>query len=209
MNTQVLAILLGVLVLGIVMTLVSVMLSRAARRKEAAVEAAKGPYSQQTQSTVDAIFDDKFRQELRNRGLIHFEKIINENALFLEQDLRLTASQVNEYMKQEIRTNLGKEFSNYQQSIADAKQLAIDSIAKTQAALEQQRAILTKQLEQQFEAAKLQMVQHFQDNMSEIINHYIVAAIGNQIDLNDQLEFIIGELEANKAAIVEDLQHGA
>jgi hypothetical protein len=41
------------------------------------------------------------------------------------------------------------------------------------------------------------------------VNHYIMVAIGDQIDLNDQLEYIIGDLEANKKAIVEDIKHGA
>ena len=40
----------------------------------------------------------------------------------------------------------------------------------------------------------------------EIVNHYVLAAIGNQIDLNDQLEYILGELEANKKAIIEDIR---
>ena len=45
--------------------------------------------------------------------------------------------------------------------------------------------------------------------MAEIINHYIIAAIGDQIDLNDQLEYILSELETNKQAILEDIQRGA
>jgi hypothetical protein len=45
--------------------------------------------------------------------------------------------------------------------------------------------------------------------MANVINHYIISAIGDQIDLNDQLEYIIDELEANKEAIIEDITHGA
>jgi hypothetical protein len=44
--------------------------------------------------------------------------------------------------------------------------------------------------------------------MASIVNHYVIKAIGNQIDLTDQLDFIIGELETNKPAIVEDIKHG-
>src|SRR6266478_1640516 len=51
---------------------------------------------------VEHIFNEDFREELRNRGRLHFEKIIGENAMFLQQDLRLTTSQLNDYMKQEI-----------------------------------------------------------------------------------------------------------
>jgi translation initiation factor 6 (eIF-6) len=45
--------------------------------------------------------------------------------------------------------------------------------------------------------------------MADVVNHYVLAAIGNQIDLNDQLEYILGELEANKQAIIEDVTNGA
>lgn len=166
-------------------------------------------FNETAEKDVEHIFNDAFRQELRNRGLLHFEQIINENAMFLQQDIRITASQVNDYMKQEIKRTLTEEFAKYEQSIADAKQLATDSINKTQGAIEEQRKILTDQLKQQADAAKAQLVEHFEKNMADIVNHYIMLAIGEQIDLNDQLEYIIGDLEANKQAILEDIKNGA
>lgn len=162
-----------------------------------------------TNKDVERIFDDNFRRELRNRGILHFEQIINENAMFLQQDLRLTASQVNDFMKEEIKKTLSEEFSKYEQSIADAKALAVESINKTQGAIEQQRKILTEQLSQQADAAKAQLIAHFEENMADIVNHYIMLAIGDQIDLNDQLEYIIADLESNKKAIIEDITNGA
>src|ERR1700682_1422401 len=86
-----------------------------------------GSFEDAASQDVERIFNDEFRQELRNRGRLHFEKIIGENAMFLQQDLRLTTSQLNEYMKTEITRKLQEEFSKYEQSITDAKQLAIDS----------------------------------------------------------------------------------
>jgi hypothetical protein len=44
--------------------------------------------------------------------------------------------------------------------------------------------------------------------MASIFNHYIIKAVGNQIDLSDQLDFILSELESNKQAIIEDIKHG-
>ena len=46
------------------------------------------PYEQAAQRDVEHIFNDEFREELRNRGRLHFEKIIGENAMFLQQDLQ-------------------------------------------------------------------------------------------------------------------------
>lgn len=168
-----------------------------------------GDIEKAAEEDVEHIFNDTFREELRNRGRLHFEKIISENAMFLQQDLRLTTSQLNEYMKEEITRNLKEEFSKYEQSINDAKQLAIDSIQKTNAVIEEQRAQLGAQVQQQIVAEKQQMVERFEQNMTDIVNHYVLAAIGDQIDLNDQLEYILADLEANREAIVQDMLHGA
>lgn len=173
------------------------------------VKSASDPLDNIAEREVGHLFNESFREELRNRGRLHFEKIISENAMFLQQDLRLTTSQVNEYMKSEITTKLKEEFAKYEQSISDAKQLAVESIEKTNTAIDEQRKVLSQQVQEEIMFEKKETIKHFEANMADIINHYVLAAIGNQIDLNDQLEFILGEMEANKKAIIEDINGGA
>lgn len=168
-----------------------------------------GSYEEMAEQDVEHIFNDQFREELRNRGRLHFEKIIGENAMFLQQDLRLTTSQLNEYMKSEITTKLKDEFDKYEQSIMDAKQLAIESIQKTNEAIDEQRQIIGQEVQKEIAHEKQQMLERFESNMADIINHYVLAAVGNQIDLSDQLEYILADLETNKKAIIEDIQSGA
>ena len=62
---------------------------------------------------VEHIFNNEFREELRNRGRLHFEKVIGESAMFLQQDLRQTTSQLNDYMRTEITRTLQEEFKKY------------------------------------------------------------------------------------------------
>ena len=178
-------------------------------KKAKAARPGKRDLSRNAEHEVERIFNDQFREELRNRGRLHFEKIIGENAMFLQQDLRLTTSQLNDYMKQEITAKLKEEFAKYEQSITDAKELAIDSIEKTKQAVEEERNALLTQLREDFAAEKAREIKRFEVNMTEVVNHYLVAAIGEEIDLTDQLEYIIANLEANKKAIVEDIVNGA
>jgi hypothetical protein len=168
----------------------------------------KDTFGEQAQTDVEHIFNDEFREELKNRGRLHFEKIIGENAMFLQQDLRLTTSQLNEYMKSEITQKLQEEFAKYEESITDAKELAIESITKTQQTIEQQRQMMGQQLAQEIANEKARLIKRFEDNMADIVNHYVLAAIGNQIDLNDQLEYVLAELNENKKDILEDISSG-
>lgn len=157
---------------------------------------------------VEHIFNEDFREELRNRGRLHFEKVLGENAMFLQQDLRQTTTQLNDYMRAEITRTLQEEFKKYEQSIVDAKQIALQSIEKTVATIEQQRQFMEQQMQAQANAQRDRVVARFEAEMASIINHYILRAIGDQIDLSDQLEFILGELEAGKKDILEDIRRG-
>lgn len=159
-------------------------------------------------TAAEHIFDESFREELRNRGRLHFEKVLGENAMFLQQDLRQTTTQLNEYMKAEITRTLQEEFKNYEQSISDAKQLAIGSIEKTISAIEQQRQFLETQMQAQADNQKARLLEQFEKNMASVINHYVQRAIGDQIDLSDQLDYILAELESNKKEIAEDMKSG-
>lgn len=166
-------------------------------------------YSEMAEQDVEHIFSETFREELRNRGRLHFEKIISDNALFLQQDLRLTTSQLNDFLKGEVTQKLQKEFAKYEESINDAKELAIDSITKTQKAIEQQHQDMSKQIAKEFAEEKTRLIKHFEENMTDIVNHYIMAAIGEKIDLDSQLNYVYQNLKDNKEAIIKDIESGA
>lgn len=168
----------------------------------------EGQITDQATQEVEHIFNEEFREELRNRGRLHFEKVIGENAMFLQQDLRETTAQLNDYMRTELTKTLQDEFKKYEQSITDAKQIAVGSIEKTITTIEQQRQFLEQQLVAQSQANKERAIKQFEKDMATIVNHYVIQAIGNQIDLTDQLDFIIAELETNKQAILEDIKNG-
>ena len=157
---------------------------------------------------VGHIFNEEFRNELRNRGRLHFEKILGENAMFLQQDLQLTTSQLNEHMKTEINRELQEAFKNYEQAITDARQQAVLSIEQTKAVIDEERKALVAQLSLEVADEKARRIKQFDQHMAQVVNHYIIAAIGNQIDLSDQLDYIVGELEANKDAIMKDVHSG-
>jgi hypothetical protein len=159
------------------------------------------------ESYVEKIFDQRFREELKNRASLHFQKIINDNAEFLQQDLRLTSAQLNDFMKTELTNKVHGELEKYEQSINDARDLAIDSIKRTSLALEDQRKVLSEQVEVAISAEKASIIAEFENQLAEIVSHYIVAAIGREVALEDQLEFILADLEANKKAIIEDIRN--
>jgi poly-gamma-glutamate capsule biosynthesis protein CapA/YwtB (metallophosphatase superfamily) len=169
----------------------------------------KDIYDQTVEEIINSVFDEDFRQELKNRGKLQFERTINENATFLKQDLEQTTEQLHAYLKEIISKNLDTEFNSYKQTIELAKQTAVDSIKKTQIVLEDQRKAMVEEITKQFSAEKKVLVKNFENNMADIVSNYLLKSVGKHLNLNDQLEFIITDLETNKAAMLEDLNEGS
>lgn len=177
--------------------------------KESGKPEDKASIEQAAIDDIESIFNDEYREELRNKGRLHFEKVIGENAAFLQQDIRLTTSQINEFMKQEITKTLQDEFSKYEQAIEESKKIALESIQNAQSSLDEDRQAMRVKFEAEAVAEREKIIKRFEQNMGEIVNHYILDAIGNEIDLTSQLTYILEELQTNKEAILEDVRSGA
>ncbi len=162
-------------------------------------------YEKMMQDDVYHIFTKEFHEELRNKARLDFQKVISENAMFLQQDLRLTTSEINEYLKKEVSGKLEEEFAAYQQSIKDVQQAAVDSINSTVSATQEQQRLLAENARKNAEAEKTKIVADFEANMAQIVSHYILKAVGNEIDLKEQMPYILREMEAQKEAMRKDM----
>lgn len=155
---------------------------------------------------TERVFTDDFREELRNRGRLYFEKIINENAMFLKQDLGLTASQLNEYMQHSLKKVLDEEFDKYQQTIVDAKEAALSAITKTRVAMEEQRESMSKELEAEVAKEKARLIGILHQRLAHILNSYILEVMAGEVDLTSQTDYIFSRLDEQKAEIIKDLE---
>jgi hypothetical protein len=162
-------------------------------------------YEKIMQNDMYHVFGKEFQEELRNKARLDFQRVINENAMFLQQDLRLTTSGLNEYMKTEISAKLQEEFSAYQQTIKDVEQMAANSINATVLASQELQKELDKRLLDEAESRKSQIIESFQANMSEVVGYYITQAIGDQVDMKQQLPFILKQMESQMEEMRKDM----
>lgn len=163
-------------------------------------------YSDMAEEDASHLFNKEFREELRNRGRLRFEKIIDENAMFLKQDLDMTISQLNDYMKEQVSAKLDTEFEAYAKAMKEAQELALSTLQKTAADVETQRLQLAEQLRADVAQREEAMIMAYQENMAKVIEHYVLEALGDQFDLKTQLPYIIAQMEANKQNIIEDMR---
>lgn len=91
-------------------------------------------------------------------------------------------------------------------TMREAQDTALQSINRSVAALEQQQQQLSETLQKTIARQEELMMTAFQDNMAQIIEHYLFGALGEQYDLKAQVPSIIKRMEANKQAMMDDMK---
>jgi hypothetical protein len=165
-----------------------------------------GSTTEMAEEDVSHLFNKEFREELRNRGRLRFESIVNENAMFLKQDLDVTIAQLNEYIKKVIEKKLDEEFTAYTKAMAEARELATASLQKSANAVEEQREAMKQMLEKNETEREAGLIKAFEENMAQVVEHYLLQTLGQQFDIRTQLPYIVTQMETNKKAISEDMR---
>ncbi|HWT40152.1 MAG TPA: hypothetical protein VN081_02670 [Dongiaceae bacterium] len=91
-------------------------------------------------------------------------------------------------------------------AMKDAGDTAVDWLNRSAQALQDQYTQLTTALQKNVTDQQEMMVKTFETNMAQIVEHYLLGALGDQYDLKAQLPSIIKQLEANKEAITDDMK---
>lgn len=121
---------------------------------------------------------------------------------------------------QQLTQSVEKSIADQQAALADALEETKTQIAAMQEAqaqtlqwlnqstqsMQEQHRQLTEALQKNVLAQELMLVNAFEENMAQIIEHYLLGALGDQYDLKAQLPSIIKQMEANKQAIVDDMK---
>jgi len=203
----------GLVGVGLLVLLITLLSHRKHKKpaKKAAAENGEGTkkleeaYDAATQNDPYHIFGKEFQEELRNKARLDFQRVINENAMFLQQDLRMTTAEINEYLKKNMVQKLEEEFMEYEKSIRDVQEAAVQSLNNTVAAAEQQQQALNARIEQEMQGRKEQLLVAFEQNMAEVVSSYVTKAVGEQLDLREQLPMILREMESRQEDMRKDL----
>lgn len=128
------------------------------------------------------------------------------------QTLQQQHQQLSAALQQNVANHhavLSSAFEENKAQIAELKQAhdtALQSLMASVQALEQQHQQLGAQLQKNVADQEAMLVTGFEENMAQIIEHYLLGALGDQYDLKAQLPSIIQQMEANKQIIANDMK---
>ncbi len=91
-------------------------------------------------------------------------------------------------------------------AMKDAQSTALQWLNYTAQELQAQQKQIAESVEKNAAEQEKVLVDLFQSNMAQIVEHYLLGALGEQYDLKAQVPAIIKQMEANKQTIVDDMK---
>jgi len=120
--------------------------------------------------------------------------------------------ELNQTLQKSITDQEAVFVSTYKENAAkiaelqEAHTLALRMLSDSAQALERQHQQLEAILQKTVANQEHMLVDVFEKNMAQIIEHYLLGALGDQFDLKAQLPAIIKQMEENKQAIADDMK---
>lgn len=142
----------------------------------------------------------KQTQEEALKTLTQSAQAAQEQQVQLSAALQKTASE-----QAAIMTRTFEENNVRLSTMHDAQDSALQVLQQSLRTLQEQHEKMNELLGQSFAQQEANVVRAFEENMAQIIEHYVVGALGDQFDLKAQLPSIIKQMEQNKQAIVDDM----
>ena len=91
-------------------------------------------------------------------------------------------------------------------TLKDALDTTQQSLESSTKALQEQQQQLSETLKKNIADQEAVALSAFEGNMAQVVEHYLLGALGDQFDLKAQLPAIIKQMEENKQAIVDDMK---
>lgn len=91
-------------------------------------------------------------------------------------------------------------------AMRDAQDTALRALNDNASKLEEQYRNLSDTLDEYVAKQEDLLIEAFQENMSQVVEHYLLGALGDQYDIKSQIPSVISQLEQNKQSIVDDMK---
>jgi len=166
--------------------------------------------SVELQGHVTKQLEEQFAEH--NKAIQEAQDIALQQMATSAQNLAQQHKQLGETLEKAItdqQATLATTFEDSKAQITkmkDTQGLTLQWLAQSVQALQQQHEQLTTTLQKNVAEQKAMLVDVFEQNMAQVIEHYLLNALGDQYDLKSQLPSIIKQMELNKQAIVDDMK---
>lgn len=214
---------LGLVVVAVITTAISAVSTQRALRSHTKLL--------KTQAQVINAAKRRIQAEIHKEASEDFERLVADVTARIKEDLRHTGESLSAYVRTEMQGALRNELEAFEQSSKEIGKVSSDALQHLQDAVNQEQAKvidalsreqqavlddlrtqhqqLTGSIEKVVQEEIGRRLQRFESELTQITSAYINDALGSQLAMEDQMAYVLAEMDRQKAQIVEDVRNAA
>lgn len=145
--------------------------------------------------------------ELQRLARAELEAVVQSQASALAAELKMVSQRLSGQVQQVTSTVIEQEIEQYQKALTEARLASIQTLTKLQRSLDQRKSELEDRLSEEMKAEKAELVAKLDQKLSDIISTYVVEALGKDVDLGAQADYIFRSLDQVKTALKQELSN--
>ncbi len=174
------------------------------KQRERSVEYS-GYINELHQEIIKEVISKDFLGQLQNQAQLQLASSIQLIDKELKESLREANQQLIGRINNETSTIISTDLETYRQTILDATEAAAKAANKVQTALEEASEEIQDRVEDTVAKEKDKIVSSIDTKLADVVTEYLMEALGENVDLGSQKDYIIEKLEENKEAIKKDI----
>lgn len=195
--------------------------SRGRAHFETSIQENEAAFKQDLDATIA-----KAESEIKEHITRHLDEQIDENGKALKeaqdaafQSLTQSAKTLQE-QHQQLSQVLQKNITDQQEMLTasfeenktqiaamkESQAQAVQWLQQSAQAMQEQHQQLVQTMQKNVAEQESVLIDAFEQNMAQIVEHYLLGALGDQYDLKAQLPSIIKQMEASKQDMMDDMK---
>ena len=165
---------------------------------------------------AETVFDEQYREQLRQMGKRHFRKIIEENSVDLDDDIKAILAQTSAYLKDhmarqldivvtrvqsDISNQLNDRMNEFNRVAGESQELVIQSLSRNAQIVHEKYQQMSSNLQQIIASQEVMMATVFQDSKAQV-----VAVQGEQDRALDDLKKSMERVRQQSEEAVQQLR---
>lgn len=166
---------------------------------------AKSTKVYQVNVDADKVIPELDTSEIEKQTMQQLQESTQQGAAKIQTAINGAISRIAEHVEEMTNTTLNAEFQKYQLSLQALREQSITEFTKLQHELDLQRDQMVAQLEKQVTAEHGKRIDQLNSKINDVVSSYVVESLGNNVDLNAQMSFILQKLNEHKDDIKKDI----
>ncbi|MEX0934303.1 MAG: hypothetical protein WDZ42_00720 [Candidatus Saccharimonadales bacterium] len=157
------------------------------------------------QDIIKEVLSKDFLGQLQNQAQLQLASSIQVVDKELKESLRQANQQLIDRINDETTTIINTDLETYRQTIVDANSAAASLANKIQAGLEEASKEIQARVEDTINKERNKINTQIDTKLADVITEYLIEALGEEVDLGSQKNYIIEQLEERKEDIKKDV----